>query len=108
MARLQLLQPAIGRLDLRTAKPAPKQAAPFYHSPDWRHLVAQLIQQRGRRCEATACGRTDTRIFGDHIEELQDGGAALDPNNIQLLCGSCHSAKTAQARTQRMRARNTR
>jgi 5-methylcytosine-specific restriction endonuclease McrA len=41
------------------------------------------------------------RILGDHIIERKDGGAELDPNNIQLLCLGCHNAKTATARKDR-------
>ncbi|WP_081775955.1 HNH endonuclease signature motif containing protein [Asaia platycodi] len=68
--------------------------------------MSRLLVQRGRRCEA--CGRTDCRIFGDHIHELKDGGAPLDPGNIRLLCGSCHSAKTARVRAIRTRETPTR
>jgi 5-methylcytosine-specific restriction endonuclease McrA len=70
-------------------------------SAEWRALVRSIIAKRGRRCER--CG-SSKRIFGDHIEELRDGGAALDPANVELLCGSCHTAKTAAARAARARA----
>lgn len=101
-ARLSNLAPRLSTLDTRTAQPPKKVAAPIYNSAGWRDLMARLIAQRGRQCEA--CHRTGTRIFGDHIRELQDGGAALDPHNVRLLCGSCHTAKTARARAARMRA----
>jgi len=29
------------------------------------------------------------RVFGDHMVELQDGGAPLDKTNVMLRCGSC-------------------
>ena len=72
-----------------------KQALPFYLSPEWRGLMARLLKERGRVCQH--CGRTECRIFGDHRIELKDGGAALDPRNIELLCGKCHGIKTAAA-----------
>ena len=62
--------------------------------------TARLIKERGRRCQK--CGRTDCRIFGDHIIEIQDGGARLDPSNISLKCGRCHTTKTLQARKERL------
>jgi len=31
----------------------------------------------------------------DHIVELKDGGAELDPENCQALCVRCHQLKTA-------------
>jgi len=82
----------------------PKTKTPneFYRSPEWRALVSRLLEERGRRCEC--CGRVEgplgqpLRIFGDHIRELRDGGAPLDPLNIRLLCGSCHGKKTELAR----------
>ncbi|WP_245445631.1 HNH endonuclease signature motif containing protein [Metarhizobium album] len=65
--------------------------------------MKSVLKVRGRRCEE--CGRTDTRIFGDHIVEVRDGGALLDPANVRCLCGSCHTRKTAAARAKRMVAR---
>jgi 5-methylcytosine-specific restriction protein A len=102
MARLKTLEPRLTALDTRRVKPAPKRAEPFYLSAAWRSLMAALIAERGRRCEE--CGRTSCRIFGDHIVELRDGGAPLDPSNVMLRCGSCHTAKTARARAERMRS----
>jgi len=90
-------------LDTAIAQPDPKRAAPFYLTPEWRRLIATILNQRGPRCEQ--CGRTGTRLFGDHIIELQDGGAPLDPSNIQMLCGSCHSHKTLAARAARFAQR---
>src|SRR3984893_7228838 len=103
---LKMLAPRLTVLDTRRVRPPPKTAAPFYLSPEWRALVARLIAERGRRCEE--CGRTRNpdgswlRLFGDHVIELVDGGAPLDPSNIRLLDGACHSRKTAKAREDRM------
>ena len=43
------------------------------------------------RCQG--CGAVATEV--DHITPLADGGAELDPANLQSLCQSCHAAKTA-------------
>jgi len=41
-------------------------------------------------------------MFVDHIVELRDDvTAALDRSNVWLLCGSCHSLKTAAERARR-------
>jgi 5-methylcytosine-specific restriction enzyme A len=89
-------------------RPAAKVAAPFYLSRDWRDLVAHIIAQRGAVCEDPAHdpsrAREGVRIFGDHIQELRDGGAAFDPQNIMLRCASCHSKKTAAMRAARYHA----
>jgi 5-methylcytosine-specific restriction protein A len=103
MARLTSLPTRVRTLDTSTARVPVKRAAPFYLSPEWRALMARLIAERGRRCEA--CQRVGGRIFGDHVTELQDGGAALEPSNIKLLCGACHTAKTVKARAARQAAR---
>ncbi|WP_331253050.1 HNH endonuclease signature motif containing protein [Acetobacter sicerae] len=87
-------------MDPRIASAPPKRADPFYLTKPWRVLMERLIETRGRVCQK--CGRVDVRLFGDHIRELKDGGAPLDPANIQLLCGSCHTIKTARARAARM------
>lgn len=89
--------------DYRTIALAPKTADAFYLSPEWRSLMASIIAERGRRCED--CGRTGTRIFGDHIIEIKDGGPPLDRRNIRCRCGSCHSRKTAEERAKRMAIR---
>jgi 5-methylcytosine-specific restriction enzyme A len=99
---LKMLQPRLKTFDTRRVKPPPKRAAAFYLSPEWRALMAAIIKARSRRCQE--CGRTGCRVFGDHIVELKDGGAPLDPSNVMLRCGSCHSAKTARVRAERMRA----
>jgi hypothetical protein len=68
--------------------------------------MSEIIAERGRRCEDTdhdpSRPRIGVRLFGDHIRELQDGGAALDKRNVLLRCGACHTRKTARARAARM------
>jgi 5-methylcytosine-specific restriction endonuclease McrA len=39
------------------------------------------------------CGVAATNV--DHIVPRRRGGADLDPTNVQAMCASCHSAKTA-------------
>jgi hypothetical protein len=43
-------------------------------------------------------------MYADHIVELRDGGALLDLNNGQCLCGSHHEIKTMTARAHRLKA----
>lgn len=103
MGRLTNLKPALACLDVRTALPPPKVADDFYSSPEWRKLIGQIIRERGRACEV--CGSRDGRIYGDHIKELRDGGAPLDPSNVQLMCASCHGLKTHKAKLARWAVR---
>ena len=103
MGKLKAISTTLRCIDARTVKPPAKTADAFYLSPEWRELMGRLIAKRGRKCEK--CGRTGTRIFGDHIIELQDGGEPLDENNVMLLCGSCHTDKTVAARAKRLSER---
>jgi len=91
---------------MRSARPPPKVADPFYLSSAWRALVNQVVAERGKRCEDPLCKRVDrraSRVFADHVIELQDGGAPLDKANLLLRCGSCHTRKTLAVRADRQR-----
>lgn len=108
--RLRNLPPTLPTLDTRTARIEPKRADPFYLSSEWRALVASIIAERGRRCEQ--CGKSagqdggPLRLVADHVIEIKDGGAPLDPGNIRLLDYQCHAVKTQRARAERF-ARKT-
>lgn len=104
---LKNVPPMVATLDTRIAAPAPTESTNgLYTSTAWRSLMAKLKADRGERCQE--CGRGRCRIFGDHIRELKDGGAPLDPDNVQMLCGACHTAKTIAARARRMATRPAR
>jgi 5-methylcytosine-specific restriction enzyme A len=96
---LKTLRPRLKCLRATALTPPSKKAAPLYDEPAWRALVRSLIATRGSRCEA--CGITGKRIYGDHVVEIADGGAPMDPSNVQLVCPSCHGKKTAAARAAR-------
>jgi 5-methylcytosine-specific restriction protein A len=99
-AILHKLRPGRAKLNLPT-----KRAASFYLSPEWKQLIASIKQKRGHYCQhpqhPSGVPRWKGRMYGDHIIELKDGGATLDPRNIMLLCHSCHQRKTAEQRGQR-------
>jgi 5-methylcytosine-specific restriction enzyme A len=98
---LHTLMPRIGMARLQTAKPPAKRADKLYMSPTWFEVRDRVRREARGRCEAPGCGRRERRMFVDHIVELQDGGAALDRANLWLLCGGCHSLKTAAERVRR-------
>ncbi len=73
---------------------------------EWDQFVIALIRERGRICESTlhVGERTLTIlqvVYGDHVVELIDGGAKLDPGNVLLNCAKCHGKKTYQERQRR-------
>ena len=99
--KITMLGSRLATLDTRAAAPLPKDRDTFYHSEQWRRLLAGIIKVRGRRCED--CGKEGSRVYGDHVVERRDGGADLDPSNVRLLCARCHGRKTEAARAARAR-----
>lgn len=104
VAAPRVAAPRLATADSRKVKPPAKRAEPFYLSPEWRGLMAEIIRERGRHCQDPdhQGPRVGGRIFGDHIVELKDGGAPFDKANILLRCGSCHTRKTVAQRAQRL------
>lgn len=104
MAKLPSIGSRVAMIDTRSAAPPPKTADPIYNTPEhrrWRELVIALAHGL---CQGPACKLPDrkaSRLFADHIVELQDGGAPFDHTNGQALCGSCHSLKTISERAKR-------
>lgn len=98
MGKLTRMPERVGRVPDRV-KTAPKVALPFYHSREWIALVRRIKEERGNWCQR--CGRGG-RIIGDHIREIKDGGALLDPENVELLCMAHHAEKTALAAARRV------
>lgn len=84
-----------------------KRADPFYLSAEWKALMKAIIRTRGRVCEDqdhdAAKPREGVRLYGDHVIEIKDGGAKLDPHNVLLRCAACHGRKTAATRADRAR-----
>lgn len=98
---LQTLQPRVALANLRTAALPPKVADSFYSSPAWIALRDRVRREADGRCQVPGCGRTEQRMFVDHIVELKDGGAPLERTNVWLLCASHHSLKTVAERAKR-------
>ena len=99
---MRMLKPSITARDPRTVKAPPKTGEPFYSSADWIRLRdAERAAAKGI-CRRPGCGKRGFIV--DHIVEIKDGGAKLDPLNVELLCSSHHGSKTVEARAKRSRA----
>jgi hypothetical protein len=104
MMALKTLRSRLGVANTFSVKPPPKRGDPLYDTKEWRDLMRRLFAVRGRRCEDPNCPTPHgpwSRIYGDHIIELRDGGAPLDEGNVLLRCPTCHGAKTASERGRR-------
>lgn len=85
----------------------PKKVDDFYGTPEWRKLRDFAIRRAGGQCEKIEHGsrchkaQPEHRIYIDHIIEIRDGGAKLDPTNVQALCPEHHTLKTNKERAKR-------
>ncbi len=84
--------------DRRTVQPREKVAAPDYTTPEHKAWARGVKERAGWKCED--CGKRGA-LIADHIIEIQDGGARLDPGNGRARCPSCHGLKTAAVRAGR-------
>lgn len=91
---------ARGDAPARSAKPT----LDFYGSASWKALRLQVQRECKRTCQG--CGKTDTRIYVDHIVEMKDGGAPLERSNLQGVCSRCHALKTANEKRKRLERQN--
>lgn len=103
MARITMLGPRIPTLDTRVAKVPAKVALPFYSTPEWIALRDRVRAEAKGMCQRAGCTRRGYIV--DHVVEIRDGGARLDRANLELVCSSHHSAKTAVERAKRMAKR---
>lgn len=73
-----------------------KQANAFYQSKVWEHVAVETKRRAYFTC--ACCGHTYDRpgyLITDHIVPLRvDGSRKLDPDNLWVLCKSCHYWKT--------------
>ena len=70
----------------------------FYQSPAWRSLRA-LKKSLDPLCEeCKQKGILREMKLADHIIPINQGGAALDINNLQSLCEKCHNRKSNKDR----------
>jgi 5-methylcytosine-specific restriction endonuclease McrA len=80
---------------IERAKALQRKAA-FRNTKKWTQLRYRILRERGARCEC--CGATAAdgkRIDVDHIKPAsKHPELALEPSNLQVLCGDCNSGKS--------------
>ena len=78
--RLPLARTAIVRLP-------PKEADPYYLTPEWRELRRQTLERDGGVCTVPGCRRP--AVVADHIVSRKEGGA--DALREERLDGVVHA-----------------
>ena len=73
-----------------------REASRFYSSDRWRKLRKAKLSRNPLCEECTRQGKHTPATMVDHIQPIRFGGAALDMENLQSLCWSCHSAKSVK------------
>lgn len=69
----------------------------FYQSTRWKKIRIVVIRRAFGLCQD--CEKRGILVSGnnvDHILPVSQGGAIWDLDNLQLLCETCHNAKTAK------------
>lgn len=72
----------------------------------WMTLRREVLLRDRYTCACCGIVRSDNEV--DHIVPLEQGGAAMDINNMQTLCGGpdgCHTRKTASEARHRNRTK---
>jgi 5-methylcytosine-specific restriction protein A len=67
---------------------------PNYNTHRWRLLRLELLKMNPI---CVSCNKA-LASEADHIEPVRVGGDFWNPDNIQMLCKSCHSSKSAKER----------
>lgn len=73
----------------------PNREDGFYSSTAWRRLRIIQLREHPLCADCLRDGRMTPATVADHKIPIKQGGAALDPSNLQSLCSSCHSRKSA-------------
>ena len=68
----------------------------FYKTPEWLHARKQQLNQHPFCAECLKAGKRTRATMVDHIVPIKQGGERFAPSNLQSLCWSCHSRKSAQ------------
>lgn len=96
---MRTLKPTLRTMDVRSVKPAPKQADAEIMTSGHRAFRDAVLKRAGYRCQD--CGKVGGALYADHVIERIDGGAT-HPANGRCLCAACHTLKTNRERARRL------
>ena len=66
----------------------------------WQKIAREARERDGYMCQQCGCWAKEV----DHKIPLRDGGTD-DPENLQVLCGDCHKAKSRREATGHIKGR---
>ena len=71
----------------------------FYNTARWKKL-REYVKKRNPFCaECLRNGLYKQGEIVDHIIPIEEGGAAMDIENLQVLCRACHNRKHGEGRS---------
>ena len=76
-----------------------RQAWSLYGTAKWKKVRALALERDGYRCRV--CGTSEHLIVHHDVEVNKDAGLALDVDNLETLCRTCHGRTHAHRRSQR-------
>src|SRR5579864_1183035 len=69
----------------------------FYASTPWRKLRAWFLVRNPLCADCLKAGRVTSAAHIHHVKERKERpDLALDPDNLEALCASCHGAKRGE------------
>lgn len=68
----------------------------FYNTPQWRFARKRQLIENPLCAECLKEGKPIKAKIVDHIIPVKQGGDKYAPSNLQSLCWSCHSRKSAK------------
>jgi 5-methylcytosine-specific restriction endonuclease McrA len=66
---------------------------PEYAGPEWQAIRLQVLARDNHTCQIRGPKCRGRASHVDHIISVSQGGARLDPSNLQAACASCNVAK---------------
>ena len=67
----------------------------FYKIPEWLYTKRKQLEAHPFCAECLKAGKRTRATIVDHLVPIKDGGERFAPSNLQSLCWSCHSRKSA-------------
>ena len=76
------------------------QTRAFYQGREWRRMSYLTRESAGWLCQRCK-PRTVAAALAHHIKPVTEGGAKLDPANLEALCFDCHELEHGRANEQK-------